>query len=107
MREADFTAAVLELARLGGWRTLHLRPAQFRDGRWATHVAGDGVGFPDLLMVRRDRMIAAELKVGRRPLTSAQATWLRDLAGAGVETHVWRPQDWAAIERVLLPGKSA
>lgn len=102
--EAEFTAQVIELARLHGWRTLHLRPARTSKG-WRTPVQGDGVGWPDLFLVRGDVAIAAELKVGRNRVTSDQQAWLDDLCHAGVMVFIWQPEHWDTIEYVLQHGK--
>jgi hypothetical protein len=100
MKESEFTTMVLDLARYHGWRTLHLRPAR-TDSGWRTAVQGDGVGWPDLYMVRGGRVVAAELKVGRRQLTPEQTAWLTALGQTGAEVHVWWPKDWDLIEKVL------
>lgn len=50
--EAAFTRLVLDLAKLKGWRTAHFRTAQNGRGQYRTPVAGDGKGFPDLVLVR-------------------------------------------------------
>lgn len=90
--ESGFLKAVLDLAAAFGWRRAHFRPAMTKRG-WRTAVSGDGKGFPDLILVR-ERMIAAELKVGRNPLTPEQREWLAAMKAAGIETHEWRPDDW-------------
>ena len=96
--EAGFTMAVIALAKLHGWRTAHFRPARTKDGGWRTAVSGDGAGFPDLILVRGTRIIAAELKVGKGKLTQAQSDWLSDLGRVpGMTTCVWRPADWCEI----------
>jgi hypothetical protein len=96
-REKDFQRAVIDLARLTGWRVHHTRPALTRRGRWLTPIQGDA-GFPDLVLVRAGRVIFAELKRnGARP-TPAQRGWLEALqACAGVEVYLWTPNDWDAI----------
>jgi len=96
-REKDFQRAVIDLARLTGWRVHHTRPALTRRGRWLTPIQGDA-GFPDLVLVRAGRVIFAELKRnGARP-TPAQREWLEALqACAGVECYLWTPDDWEAI----------
>ena len=96
-RERDFQRAVIDLARLTGWRVHHTRPALTRRGRWLTPIQGDA-GFPDLVLVRAGRVIFAELKRnGARP-TPAQREWLEALqACAGVECYLWTPDDWEAI----------
>lgn len=103
MTEADLLAATIDLARLHGWRTIHVRPARTTQS-WRTPVQGDGKGFPDLLMVRGDRLLAVELKssVDAR-LRPEQVAWLDALRRAGAETAVWYPNHWPdEIQRVLV-----
>jgi hypothetical protein len=104
--EREFQRAVVELARLCGWRVFHARPALTRRGRWLTPIQGD-TGFPDLVLCRPPRLILAELKrVGARP-TPAQRGWLDALAScAGVECYLWTPADWNAIVRTLTGGNN-
>jgi len=100
--EASFQACVLEVARLAGWRALHLRPARRADGSWRTPVSGDGIGWPDLTLVRPPRLIFAELKSERGKLSLQQADWigaLRLLPKA--EVYVWRPSDWDGLVETL------
>ncbi len=98
--EREFTAQVIELARLLGWRTAHFRPAWTGRG-WRTPVQGDGAGFPDLVLVRGAPVIAAELKAGKGKPSDEQLAWLRDLAAAGIITAVWRPEQFEEIAEVL------
>jgi hypothetical protein len=82
---------VIEFAALVGWRVYHTHDSR----RSAT-------GFPDLAMVRGGRLVFAELKTSRGRVGRDQAGWLDALAGCGaVESYLWRPADWATIERVL------
>lgn len=97
--EAEFLRMVLQLAKLRGWYTYHARPARTARG-WRTAVQGDGVGWMDLLCVR-ERVIVAELKVGRGKLTPEQSAWLSAFREAGVGAFVWTPNDWPEIERVM------
>lgn len=109
MKEADFQRQVLEAATRLGWRTAHFRPAQNARGQWRTPVAGDGKGFPDLVLVR-DRIIFAELKTDSGRVRPDQRDWLDALSmatidtagcmecgGAPVDVVVWRPRDWDDI----------
>lgn len=98
--EAGFTRTVIDCARLFGWRTAHFRPARTARG-WRTAVQGDGKGFPDLVLVKGPRLVVAELKVGTRRAAPEQDEWLRAFRTAGVPAHIWRPEDWPEIERVL------
>ena len=104
-REKEFQRAVIDLARLTGWRVHHTRPALTRRGRWLTPIQGDA-GFPDLVLVRAGRVIFAELKCnGARP-TPQQQGWLDALSAcAGVECYLWTPADWDAIVRMLTGDK--
>jgi hypothetical protein len=110
MSETAFADQVMDLARLLGWRSLHIRPARTKHG-WVTPVAGDGKGWPDLTLVRaRDRrLVFAELKreIGGE-ISPEQSIWLTTLGALDVklgrtpqpfeipprvEVHVWRPSD--------------
>jgi hypothetical protein len=51
--------------------------------------------------LRRGRVLAVELKAEHGHYRDGQREWLRELAGAGVETFTWRPSQWSEIERVL------
>lgn len=105
--EAAWTAQVLHLAALHGWRRAHFRPARVKDRRtgketWRTPVQGDGVGFPDLILLRGDRLIAAELKSDTADDPPAeQVAWLEAFGAAGAETYVWRPADLEEVARLL------
>lgn len=99
--EKAFMAQVIQLAKLRGWRTAHFRPQMNRRGVWSTAVAGDGVGFPDLVLVRGRRIMVVELKVGKNKPTAEQSAWLWAFEQAGVENFVWTPEKWEEIERTL------
>jgi hypothetical protein len=94
--EKQFQEAVLEYAKLCGWRTYH----PF-DSRRSTH------GYPDLTLVRDGTLIFAELKTETGRLSAAQCDWLEDLAAVShgaapwVIVRTWRPADWPEIERLL------
>lgn len=89
--EAELQATVLELAGHRGWLSFH--PYDSRRS-----VAG----FPDLVLVRGDRLLAAELKRERGYPTPEQRQWLAALgAVTDVSAHLWRPRDWPEIEETL------
>lgn len=102
VNERDLTAAVIDLARLRGWRVAHFHDSR-RDIAGGTLVGDrDAAGFPDLVMVRDGRVVFAELKSETGRLSAGQQGWLDDLGAAG-ECHVWRPADWRSglIETAL------
>jgi VRR-NUC domain len=79
----------------------HFRPARTEKG-WRTAGAYDAQGWPDLVLVR-DRVIFAEVKVQRGRLQPDQVVWLDALREAEQEVYVWRTSDWlsGAVEDVL------
>jgi hypothetical protein len=104
--EAELQKAVIELARRLGWRTAHFRPGMTQTGRWVTAVQGDGKGFPDLVLARREEVLFVELKAEKGRTSFDQREWLRELPGDSV--FLWYPKDWldGTIEQVLRHGYS-
>lgn len=103
MLEAVLEERVRTLAKVYGWRRYHtLRPK------------GSPAGFPDDVLVRRNRLIFAELKTAKGKTTGDQDGWLADLRAVElaasyapgpnpIEVYLWRPADLiaGAIEAVL------
>ena len=87
MTEADLLRVVRDLARYRGWFGYHT----YRSTR-------SDPGFPDLVLVRPPRLIFAELKTAKGPLSAPQKVWREELEllAAPVEYHVWRPADWTS-----------
>jgi hypothetical protein len=101
MTEKTLQGLVERCARLFSWRAYHTYDSR-----------RSAPGFPDLILIRGERLVAVELKSERGRVTEAQLAWLMDLKRAGVEAFVWRPSDWLSgeVERVLrpaAPGKGA
>lgn len=89
--EAAFQTLVVDLARWLGWACWHDNDSRRNDAGW-----------PDLVLVRDERMIVAELKTERGRLRAEQAYWMRLLLRVqGVEYRLWRPRDWETIVRTL------
>lgn len=105
MTEAEWQRQVLDLAALHGWRAMHVRRSQARAGRWSTTTSV--VGWPDLLLWRPGRVVAAELKAEGGRLSLEQRAVLDELAEAGLEVHVWRPSDLDEVVAVLSGNASA
>jgi hypothetical protein len=95
LSEKDFQRQVIDLGRLCGWKVQHQTISYRSEPGW-----------PDLVMVRNGRIVFAELKTERGRVSDAQSEWLAALnqvalANAGVHVGVFRPSDWADLERVL------
>jgi hypothetical protein len=93
--ERQFERAVVEYAELNHWLVYHT----FDSRR-------SNAGFPDLVLVRHDRLIFAELKSEKGRLSPAQVEWLRalhtvELAALTCRVVEWRPSMWGEIEGVL------
>lgn len=108
MTEEQLLKAVIDMARLFGLTTAHFRPALSQSGRWHTAVAGDGKGFPDLVIVGAGGILYRELKTDVGRLRPEQVVWLRTL-GRVADAGVWRPADLhgGTIERELRALRSA
>jgi hypothetical protein len=88
--EAVLQTQVLALARLYNWRWYHTH-----DSRHSPP------GFPDLVLVRGNRVIFAELKTQRGRLSVDQTAWLEDLRATCAEVYCWRPADLPVIAAIL------
>lgn len=84
MLERDLQQQVLDLASELGWaRRYHTWNSRHSES-----------GFPDLVLLRRERQIVAELKGEGRNPTVAQLGWLAAFSEIpGCEAFVWRPSD--------------
>jgi hypothetical protein len=91
MSERQLQSAVIQLAELVGWRVYHTH-----DSRRSQP------GFPDLTLVRENRLLFVELKSAKGRLTVEQVDWLEAL-GYVASVATWRPADWVSgtVERVL------
>ena len=122
--ERDFQRAVMELAELSGWETLHVRTSM-QQGRYMTATTGTmAKGWPDLVLIhpKRRRLLFVELK-GARGRERPDQTRVLDVigklcpvfvdedgftcydpigvSGPTIGVHIWRPADWTSIEATL------
>ena len=81
--ESEFLKQVLEYAELREWLAYHTYDSRRSQA-----------GFPDLTLIRRDRIVFAELKTARGRLTVDQQRWFTALDATSVEAYIWRPSMW-------------
>jgi Holliday junction resolvase len=93
VRESDFQAQVVDLAKMLGWNVW-----------WTKYSLHSPKGLPDLIMTRGGRLVLAELKVNAK-VTPEQCESLWAFACTGAEVFCWRPGNWPQIERVLAREK--
>ena len=91
MTERQFQSAVLQLARWARWMVFH-----------AYNSRRSNPGFPDLVLVRGERCIFAELKTDTGRVSAAQEEWITALdAVPGIDAVIWRPRHWASLQAKL------
>lgn len=90
LTEKQFQQRVLDLAALKGWKAYHTHDSRRSQPGW-----------PDLVLIRGQRGIFAELKTDTGRVSAAQQEWLDAIAGTGAEVAVWRPRDWPAVVAAL------
>ena len=102
MTERELQGAIIDAARLLGWRVCHFRPARTLNG-WRTPIEGHP-GFPDLVLLRPPRLIFAELReAGCADPGSGALAERFPRSGPQIETYEWRPVNWESgeIEEIL------
>jgi hypothetical protein len=90
LSEKEFQERVVFAARSLGWLVYHTYDSRRSEP-----------GFPDLTMVRRGRLIFAEMKKNTGVCTDAQQRWLAELEQTECEVYLWRPDDYEEILEVL------
>lgn len=77
--EKEWQRQVVDVAILRGWKVYHTFDSRHSEA-----------GFPDLVLLRGDRQLVVELKVGDKNPTAEQIEWLNAFEKAGVDAQVWR-----------------
>ena len=80
--EKQFERQVKDLAKIFGWLYYHT---------WRS--IHSPAGFPDVVMVRGNRIICAELKSEKGKVSPAQQEWLDALKETPVEVFLWYSSD--------------
>ena len=105
MTEREFQGHVLALAKRLGWTSWHDSATNAPRVCYSCKAPARGPrnasGLPDLILVRGDRLVWAELKRQDGVTSQEQRQWIAALRAAGQTVFVWRPSDWPTIESVL------
>lgn len=105
MTERDLQRKLVEMLKQFAWSYCHTRPIQDVDGRWVTSTTAKG--WPDLICLRAEFVVAIEVKGVRTKFRPGQVEWLRRFAAVG-GGRAWcvRPADdlndvarWLAFPR--------
>jgi len=88
--ESVFQRQVISLARLLGWAVF-----------FTLRSKGSPPGWPDLVLIKPPHILFRELKSDSGRLNTYQLNTLAMLAQCDMDAAVWRPRDWARIEREL------
>ena len=97
--EREFQQLIIDYAELLRWRVYHVAKVK-------RHLrAHSSPGFPDLVLLRGGRCIAAEVKVGTNCTTRSQRAWLSTWSEIpGCHAVLWRPdaptlhEQWRVVE---------
>jgi len=93
--EKELLQTIIEMAEALGYMVYHVLEQKHYARRTSK-------GFPDLLLLRRNRVIVVECKSERGRVTSQQQEWLDEFRTIpGLEVYVWRPSDLDQIEEIL------
>jgi hypothetical protein len=90
MTEKQFYSQIRDLAIITGWMIYHT---------WTSiHSAA---GYPDITLVRGDRLVFAELKTDKGRVTPQQQAWIDALRKTKAEVYLWRPSYFDDIVEIL------
>ena len=92
MTEKELSKQIVAAAKECGWLTYHTFLS-----KWSKP------GFPDLCMVRNDRLLFWELKSAVGKVSESQAEWIEALSAVpGVDARVVRPGDLEEVYLLLI-----
>ena len=112
--ERAFERQVIQFAELMGWRVWKDRATNQRSRcrecgaplrcvvcKAAVAVVRNAAGWLDLVLIRRPRIVFAELKADRGTLSDEQRACIALLRACDQEVYVWRPSSWDLVEKLL------
>jgi hypothetical protein len=95
--EREWQSHVCRIAQLKGWRYYHPPDNRPVNGRIQKVVSG----FPDLCLIKNNRMVFAELKREMGIVSAEQEEWIDAIKKCGIEVYVWRPSNLHELVAIL------
>lgn len=93
--EGGVQEQVTEIAEALGWRTMHINDRLYaiaaEHERWDAMTGAED--YPDLVMIRGDRLVVVECKSEKERPTAGQREWLQAFEDVGAEVYIFRPVD--------------
>lgn len=94
--EKDWQHTLVGALEIAGYSVQHVFPLQTRHGTWKTGTTASG--WPDLVALRDEWLIAIEVKGEKTPVDPKQIAWLMRFTEAHCPAWILRPQDsWELI----------
>ena len=90
MNEKEFQGNVVELCHYLGYLTYHTFDSRRSEPGW-----------PDLVIIGRNRALFRELKTRKGKLTATQLKWGGAMIAAGLDWSVWYPDQMEQIKDEL------
>lgn len=97
--ERECQDKIVQAAMLAGWQVHAELPAQYKSGRFATHVQGH-IGFPDLVLARGAHLFFVELKRKPNKPSYSQLEWIDRLSRIAPNVYaqvLWVPEEMDAF----------
>jgi hypothetical protein len=95
--EREWQNHVCRIATLRGWRYYHPPDNRPVNGQIQKIVSG----FPDLCLIKNNRMVFAELKREMGIVSAEQEEWIDAIKKCGIEVYVWRPSNLHELVAIL------
>jgi hypothetical protein len=90
MTEADLQSRIVDVAKMNGWRIYHTYDSR-----------RSNPGFPDLCMVRGERLVFMELKADKGKVSPDQVMWLAALSMTHAEVYLVYPRHMQEVADLL------
>jgi VRR-NUC domain len=88
--ERRYQRQVTDYAEMLGWHWWHTLRSE-----------GSPKGWPDLVLIKRPRIVFLEIKAQRTPVTPEQQACINELRACGQECYIVRPSDFDRLTRIL------